>query len=37
MGFVFVWGKATDTAVGSGGFLSAELADIGWCAGCVIF
>lgn len=28
MGFVFIWGKATDTTVGSGGFISAELADI---------
>jgi len=37
MGFVLVWKKATDTSVGSDGFLSAKLADIHWCAECVVF
>lgn len=37
MGFVFVWGKATDTAVGSGVFLSVKLANISWRVGRVVF
>lgn len=37
MGFVFVWGKATDTAVGRGVFLSAKLANISWRVGLVVF